>query len=119
MYLFRNVQLLLNVALRAVRNASSVFALQGFLYKTRPDATGANLYSFDAFRAFIHATQFLKIRVPDLLGFVVGVADAVSDHGFLAAYLTDSGHLLTPLNRMDSLLNHKDKICKLFLGSSD
>ena len=55
-------------------------SLERFSYESRTDATGTYLDSSDAAVVF-NRFYFLEIRVPDCTGFIVCVADIVSEAG--------------------------------------
>lgn len=66
--------------------------LGDLLNPARVYAIGANQSAFDL--AFKLRFDPLKIRLPGALGFVIGVADIVTDRSFLAANRTDSSHFV-------------------------
>jgi hypothetical protein len=57
----------------------------------RSDAVRADPHSHGS--TLLNGSDLLKIRQPSGLGFVVGVADIVTDHRFLAADLANPCHL--------------------------
>lgn len=64
------------------------------------DGTGTNAAGTDGHRfmaAVNHGIHFLKIRIPNLLAFVVRMADMVANLGLLAADITYARHCSLPV----------------------
>jgi hypothetical protein len=70
--------------------SQQVLSLRRLLDKSRTDATGTSLYTFRCPCLTIDATDFLKIRVPDLYALIVGMADFMTHYWFFPTYLTNS-----------------------------
>jgi len=56
--------------------------LNGFLNKAGFDAAGTGLYFYGL--TVLNALDALKVGIPPFFGFIVSVADAVTDKRFLA-----------------------------------
>jgi len=63
--------------------------LQGLSHETRTDTAGTNLYRHDAAVLF-NRLDFLEIRIPYRTGFIVRMADVVSEAGAFSANFTFS-----------------------------
>jgi hypothetical protein len=56
-----------------------------------PDAAGADFHGTDG--PLVQRLHFLKVGVPDLPSFVMGMTDVVASRGFFPADFADSGHI--------------------------
>jgi len=73
----------------------------GFFEKAGTDTSGTSLDALHLSRLAVDAPDLLKVGVPGLGAFVVGMADLMTLHRFLSAYLTDSRHTAAPLYSAD------------------
>ena len=65
----------------------NVSDLEGFSYKSRTDTTSTDLDGRNAAVAF-DSLDFLEIRIPNRTGFIVRMADIVSEAGAFSADFT-------------------------------
>lgn len=62
----------------------------GFFHRSGTDAAGADLDV--AYAAVFHRPHFLQVRLENLLGLIMGMADIAARHRFLSANFTYVGH---------------------------
>jgi hypothetical protein len=72
----------------------AVLLLQCLGNVTGTDATGASLDGHYA--AVLDRSDLLQVRVPHGAGFVVGMADVVTEAGTFSTDITFSGHIIFP-----------------------
>ena len=89
--------------------------LKGFGNGASTNAAGTDLHGTDG--AVADGLDFLQVRVPDLAGFVMGMADIITGHGLFAADFADSRHLQKPPRELErQYLTQLKCRCNRFLG---
>ena len=74
--------------------SSSDLLSRGFDDTARTYTPGANPHPFDP--TVNNHPDFLKIWIPHLFGFIMGVADVIAHHGALSTYFTHARHSHPP-----------------------